>query len=142
MNAPAPFPGFPPHTLSFLHQLAQNNEREWFQAHRADYESGVLEPALDFISAMEAPLAKISPRFMCIPKRVGGSLLRIYRDTRFARDKRPYKTNIGIHFRHEDFAAFHLLNTSNNETHTLIERKPEAGHAIIGNSDPAASALI
>ena len=107
MNATAPFPGFPPHTLSFLHQLAQNNEREWFHAHRADYESGVLEPALDFICAMEAPLAGISPRFLCIPKRVGGSLLRIYRDTRFARDKRPYKTNIGIHFRHQDFADIH-----------------------------------
>ncbi len=101
------FKGFSPQALAFLHKLSQNNQREWFHAHKGEYEQLVLEPALDFISAMEAPLAKISPRFLCVPKRMGGSLLRIYRDTRFARDKRPYKTNIGIHFRHDAFRDIH-----------------------------------
>jgi len=50
---------------------------------------------------MSEPLANISPHFTAIPKRIGGSLMRIYRDTRFAKDKTPYKTNIGIQFRHQ-----------------------------------------
>lgn len=102
-----PFPGFPHATLAFLHKLSQNNEREWFQAHKSDYEQRVLEPSLDFICAMEKPLALLSSRLLCVPKRVGGSLMRIYRDTRFAHDKRPYKTNIGIHFRHDAFRDIH-----------------------------------
>ena len=106
MASPA-FQGFTPQTLEFLHKLAQNNQRDWFLEHKNDYEQQVLEPALDFICAMEQPLAGLSPRFLCIPKRQGGSLLRIYRDTRFARDKRPYKTNIGIHFRHDAFRDIH-----------------------------------
>lgn len=99
-TAPA-FKGFTPATMEFLQRLAQNNNREWFHAHKQRFEDVVITPALDFIEAMAAPLARISPHFLAIPKRVGGSLFRIYRDTRFAHDKRPYKTNIGIHFRHE-----------------------------------------
>lgn len=99
-SAPA-FGGFGPEALAFLQQLSENNNREWFHAHKAEFEAAVVTPALDFIEAMARPLAKISPHFLCIPKRVGGSLFRIQRDTRFAHDKRPYKTNIGIHFRHE-----------------------------------------
>jgi uncharacterized protein (TIGR02453 family) len=100
---PLPGPGqlFSPATLEFLNRLAQNNNREWFQKHKTKFEAQVITPALDFIEAMAAPLAKISPHFLCIPKRMGGSLFRIYRDTRFAHDKRPFKTNIGIHFRHD-----------------------------------------
>jgi len=105
--APASFPGFAPAALEFLHKLSQNNNREWFQANKAAYERDLLEPALDFIQAMEQPLARLSPRLLCVPKRMGGSLLRIYRDTRFARDKRPYKTNLGVHFRHDAFRDIH-----------------------------------
>ena len=50
---------------------------------------------------METPLKKVSPHFVAIPKRSGGSIMRIYRDTRFSKNKTPYKTNLGIHFRHE-----------------------------------------
>lgn len=70
-------------------------------ANKPRYESDVLAPALDFIAAMEQPLAKIAPHFVAIPKRMGGSLMRVYRDTRFSRNKTPYKTNVGIQFRHE-----------------------------------------
>ena len=101
------FRGFTPRTLEFLHKLSQHNNRDWFQAHKADYERDLLEPALDFIQALERPLARISPRLLCVPKRVGGSLLRIHRDTRFAHDKRPYKTNLGMHFRHDAFRDIH-----------------------------------
>lgn len=101
VDKPGAFKGFTPATMEFLHRLAQNNNREWFHAHKTQFEAEVITPALDFIEAMAAPLRRISPHFLCIPKRVGGSLFRIYRDTRFAHDKRPYKTNIGIHFRHD-----------------------------------------
>jgi len=92
---------FTPATLEFLRQLERNNDRDWFNANKPRYENDVLDPALKFIAAMQAPLAKISTHFNAIPKRTGGSLMRVYRDTRFARDKSPYKTNIGIQFRHE-----------------------------------------
>ena len=95
------FPGFPLDLLRFLNELAAHNKRTWFQANKSRYEEQVLEPALAFIAAMVDPLAKISPHFRAVPKRMGGSLMRIYRDVRFSKDKKPYKTNVGIHFRHE-----------------------------------------
>lgn len=91
---------FTPATLKFLKALRKNNNREWFNEHKADYEALVREPALDVIGAMVEPLRNISPQFEAVPKKVGGSLMRIYRDTRFGHDKTPYKTNIGIQFRH------------------------------------------
>ncbi|HNG17134.1 DUF2461 domain-containing protein [Accumulibacter sp.] len=88
-------------TLSFLDELAANNNREWFAANQARYESLVREPALAFIAAMAPELASFAPHFRAEARKIGGSLMRVQRDTRFARDKRPYKTNIGIHFRHQ-----------------------------------------
>jgi uncharacterized protein (TIGR02453 family) len=88
-------------TFRFLEELAAHNERPWFNANKHRYEAHVLEPALSFIEAMAPRLERISPHFIASAKRSGGSLIRIYRDTRFARIKLPYKTNIGIHFRHE-----------------------------------------
>ena len=95
------FTGFPPETLKFLKQLERNNNREWFAANKSRYEEAVLEPALDFIATMDPKIQALSDHFVAIPKRVGGSLMRVYRDTRFGKDKTPYKTNIGIQFRHE-----------------------------------------
>jgi uncharacterized protein (TIGR02453 family) len=88
-------------TLQFLRELAAHNDREWFATHKHRYDEHVVAPALAFIEALAAPLRKISRHFVAIPKRSGGSLIRVYRDTRFAHDKTPYKTNIGIQFRHE-----------------------------------------
>jgi len=87
-------------TFVFLDELTLHNERTWFEANKARYEGHVREPALAFIRAMAKPLAKISSAFVADDKKVGGSLMRVYRDTRFAKDKTPYKTNIGIQFRH------------------------------------------
>jgi uncharacterized protein (TIGR02453 family) len=94
-------------TLAFLEELEAHNDRAWFAENKARYESAVLEPALAFIAAMAAPLAEFAPAFAAVPKRVGGSLMRVYRDTRFSRDKSPYKTNVGIQFRHADGADVH-----------------------------------
>jgi uncharacterized protein (TIGR02453 family) len=87
-------------TFNFLDELAANNHREWFEANKPRYESLVREPALEFIAAMGPVLTKFAPQFRADPRKAGGSLMRVFRDTRFSRDKTPYKTNIGIQFRH------------------------------------------
>jgi uncharacterized protein (TIGR02453 family) len=87
-------------TINFLNELAANNDRAWFAANKPRYESLVREPALNFIEAMGPTLEEYAPHFRADPRKVGGSLMRVFRDTRFSRDKRPYKTNIGIQFRH------------------------------------------
>jgi uncharacterized protein (TIGR02453 family) len=97
----AGFKGFPEDCIGYLQQLKINNNRGWFQEHSGEYEAFVREPALGFIEAMSDELSGISPRFRAVPKKVGGSLMRVHRDTRFSKDKTPYKTNIGIQFRHE-----------------------------------------
>ena len=88
-------------TIQFLNELSGNNNREWFEAHKQDYEKTVRTPALAFIADIADELAMISPHFLAVAKKVGGSLMRIHRDVRFGKDKRPYKTNIGIQFRHD-----------------------------------------
>ncbi len=91
---------FTPKLFEFLRELKSNNEREWFGENKPRYEHDVLFAAMDFITQMQPRLAKHSRYLLAEPKRVGGSIMRIYRDTRFAKDKTPYKTNVGIHFRH------------------------------------------
>ena len=92
---------FTSETFKFLKQLKNNNNRDWFNKNKDRYEALVREPSLEFIESAAAPLKKISEHFVAIPKKMGGSLMRVYRDTRFSKDKTPYKINIGIHFRHE-----------------------------------------
>lgn len=87
-------------TFQFLNDLAANNEREWFKANQDRYEADVREPALDFIEDFAESLFKVSPHFVADPRKQGGSLFRIHRDTRFSKDKTPYKTHTGVHFRH------------------------------------------
>lgn len=86
--------------FKFLSELAKNNNRDWFNANKARYEELVKEPFLDFITDAGPRLKKISPHVVADPRPVGGSLFRIHRDVRFAKDKSPYKTNIGANFRH------------------------------------------
>ena len=90
-----------PELVKFLRQLAKNNNRTWFQENKDRYEHDVREPLLRFIEAFDPRLRKISPHFVVDPRKTGGSLFRIYRDTRFSRDKSPYKTYAGVQFRHE-----------------------------------------
>jgi uncharacterized protein (TIGR02453 family) len=94
------FRGFEKSLVGFLRELADNNDRDWFAANKHRYEALVLEPALDFVAAMAPRLERFAPEFEAIAKRMGGSLMRVYRDTRFGHDKTPYKTNVGIQFRH------------------------------------------
>jgi uncharacterized protein (TIGR02453 family) len=87
-------------TFEFLGDLAANNTRAWFERNKARYDSDVKEPALRFITDFGPHLKKVSTHFRADPRPVGGSLFRIHRDVRFSKDKSPYKTHTGIHFRH------------------------------------------
>jgi uncharacterized protein (TIGR02453 family) len=98
---------FTPESVAFLTELKNNNNRDWFNENKKRYEEQVLDVALRFIQSMHDPLAEIAPHFTAIPKRMGGSLMRVYRDTRFSKNKTPYKTNIGIQFRHEQARDVH-----------------------------------
>jgi uncharacterized protein (TIGR02453 family) len=93
--------------LTFLRDLERNNDREWFAANKGRYEHHLLEPALAFVEDFAPRLERISPHFRAEARKSGGSLFRIHRDTRFAKDKSPYKTHLGIHFRHESAKDVH-----------------------------------
>jgi uncharacterized protein (TIGR02453 family) len=93
-------PYFTPATFRFLRALRRNNRREWFHAHRTEYEEHVKAPSLRLITDVADPLRTISPALVASPRAVGGSLFRIHRDTRFSADKRPYKTHVGMSFYH------------------------------------------
>ncbi len=95
------FTGFEPSLFRFLKKLTANNNREWFQENKPMYEQQLLAPCQAFIRAFGPHLKRVSPFFIADDRRMGGSLMRIYRDTRFGKDKTPYKTNVGIQFRHE-----------------------------------------
>lgn len=85
----------------FLEELKAHNDRIWFKSNQARFEQTVREPLLAFIAAFEEPLANISPSMLAIAKKSGGSMFRIHRDTRFSKDKSPYKTWAAVQFRHE-----------------------------------------
>lgn len=87
--------------FDFLRQLKRHNDREWFAKNKTRYEAVVRDPALAFIGGFAPHLTKLSGHFVADPRPTRGSLFRIYRDTRFSNDKRPFKTHIGIHFSHE-----------------------------------------
>src|SRR2546427_237453 len=84
--------------FGFLRELRRHNNREWFNANKERYLGEVRDPLLAFIQAIVPRLTRISPHIVADPRPSGGSLLRIYRDTRFSRDKTPYKTNAGLSF--------------------------------------------
>ena len=98
---------FSPALFKFLRDLEANNERDWFNANKDRFEEHIKDPALEFINGFAPRLYKISPYFSADSRPVGGSLFRIYRDTRFSKDKTPYKTNTGMHFRHQSAKDVH-----------------------------------
>jgi uncharacterized protein (TIGR02453 family) len=90
------FPGFHPDAIQFLADLAQNNSREWFQPRKADYERLLKRPMESLCEALEAEFRSRTIPLHADPAR---SPFRIYRDTRFAKDKSPYKTAAAASFR-------------------------------------------
>src|SRR5271157_4884714 len=91
---------FCPELFDFLRQLKRHNNRDWFAKNKQRYLEAVQDPALLFISSFGPHLRRLCPHFVADPRPTRGSLFRIYRDTRFSPDKRPFKTHVGIHFSH------------------------------------------
>ncbi len=84
-------------TARFLGKLDKNNNREWFNSHKDDFEESVMRPAQEFVFLMGQQLQSVVPGIISDPK-VNRSIFRLNRDTRFSSDKTPYKTNLGIYF--------------------------------------------
>jgi uncharacterized protein (TIGR02453 family) len=96
-----------PKLFKFLRELSRHNNREWFTEHKSRYENEVKHPAVELVRQIASPLARVAPMLEAIPKGHGGSVMRIYRDTRFSKDKTPYKTNVGISIRHQAAKDIH-----------------------------------
>ena len=103
---------FPAEALRFLRALKRNNRREWFEAHRGDYEAYVRQPMTAIVERLAVDLRAFAPELVASPK---VSMYRIYRDTRFSENKTPYKTHIAAVFptrglpKHEGAGAyFHI----------------------------------
>ena len=94
------FNGFPKDFFAFYRALKKNNNRDWFNANKARYHEAVVKPMGEYIGSMAPLLEAISPYYNADPRPHGGSMFRIYRDTRFSNDKTPYKTHAACHFRH------------------------------------------
>lgn len=93
------FRGFPPKAFTFFRGLARNNRKEWFEAHRADYETSVKAPLAQLIEEVDVHLAEIAPELIGHSRK---SAFRIHRDVRFSKDKSPYKTHAACWFYHRD----------------------------------------
>ena len=90
-----PFKGFPKECIQFLKQLKRNNNRDWFEKHKEEFELYAKAPICSFIASLQPYFARFAPEFDLNPKR---SIFRIYRDIRFSADKTPYKTHLAAHF--------------------------------------------
>ncbi len=91
------FNGFPKQGQEFLSTLEQNNNKEWFEAHRHEYNEFILEPCRKYVIEMGEHLQALVPTINAIPK-INGSLFKIYRDSRFHARVNPIKTRIGVIF--------------------------------------------
>ena len=98
------FTGFSPQALTFLRNLKRNNRREWFQPRKEQYESLIKLPMLELITCLNEEFAAFAPDYITPPQK---AIFRIYRDTRFSKDKTPYKTHIS--------GIFHPQNGSKKE---------------------------
>ncbi len=93
--ASSTFSGFRPEAIDFLADLAANNERDWFNPRKADYERLLKAPFEALVVALAERFEARDIPLLADPKR---SIFRIYRDTRFSKDKSPYKTHLGASF--------------------------------------------
>lgn len=89
------FPGFPAEGISFFAGLARNNRREWFQPRKEIFEEQLKRPMLELVASLNRDIAKFAPDYVTEPQK---AVYRIYRDTRFSKDKKPYKTHLAASF--------------------------------------------
>ena len=99
MTSYAVFTGFPDEGIQFLHDLRDNNHKDWFDAHKSIYQKSVQAPAVALVATLGEQLHAHFPQITYDTRtNGGGSMMRIYRDTRFSADKTPYKTNVAMMF--------------------------------------------
>lgn len=91
------FEGYPRDAVTFLQELAANNNKAWFEANKARYEAALVAPSVALVEDVAPVLADMSPALQASPK-INGSIRRIYRDTRFSKDKTPYHTHFHLNF--------------------------------------------
>jgi uncharacterized protein (TIGR02453 family) len=89
------FQGFPPEAMAFFRGLARHNNREWFQPRKPLFEQHVKQPMRELVEALNGAMKSFAPEYSTDP---GKAIYRIYRDTRFSKDKTPYKTHIAASF--------------------------------------------
>jgi len=89
------FPGFPPEGLQFFRALARHNNRDWFQPRKAIFEEQVKRPMRELVEALNGAMKSLAPEYVTDPAK---AIYRIYRDTRFSKDKTPYKDHIAASF--------------------------------------------
>ena len=121
-------------SLKFLRELAADNRRDWFRDNKSRYETEVVAPVMEFIEAMQPRLQRVSGHFLALTGKIGGSMMRIYRDVRFSANKQPYKTNVGIQFRHE-------LGRDVHAPGFYVHLEPESCFLGAGMWHPASDAL-
>lgn len=98
MSTQKQFTGFPPEGIQFLRDLSENNNKGWFEKNKQTYTDAVKNPALALVADLGEQLAAAFPPISYDTRTNGGSMMRIYRDTRFSADKSPYKTNVAMMF--------------------------------------------
>ena len=100
------FPGFPEEALTFFRGLERNNRREWFQPRKPIFDEQVKGPMLELVAALNAEMQRFAPMHVTEPE---SAIYRIYRDTRFSKDKKPYKTHIAAYFPRQRHGSPHRL---------------------------------
>ncbi len=98
VDIPNEFNGFPKEAFTFLENLKINNKKEWFEQHKGEYQALLLEPLKILVSELGDFMLTIDPDFEIVPA-INRTISRIYRDTRFSKDKSPYKTTLWITFK-------------------------------------------
>ena len=88
-------PRFTTESLRFLRALKRNNRREWFNAHRDEYDACIRTPMTAIVVRLAEDFRSVAPEFVADPKT---SMYRIYRDTRFSENKAPFKTHVAASF--------------------------------------------
>lgn len=89
------FTGFPTEGMQFFRSLARNNRREWFQPRKQIYDEQLKAPMMELVTALNAEMIRFAPDYVAEPAK---AIYRLYRDTRFSKDKTPYKTHIAAIF--------------------------------------------
>ena len=92
------FNGFSPKSITFLKELAVNNNKQWFEKNRIVYEETLLSPLKQLTTALGNTIIHIDDNIDTTPQ-VNRTISRIYRDIRFSDDKSPYRTNAWISFK-------------------------------------------